>query len=231
MGNTIKESHFEYINLSELSKNEIIGSRHQINPSFKNKCSKIFKKVGIYDDIIMIILNYTFNDHYSIILRLLYKNDNNIRIHWIESKTAISGNITYNYYVRSSGFHFDNFEINLENYINVVLGNCKLIFYGYSTTKIFDCYLNLIDNYKYKYLKDCNKFLKKRYAKNANIISILKEIEVSNIFRRVIVINPYFCDELNMFYFKNPSSMYILPTVLKHLSFIIRNNDFLPRNL
>jgi hypothetical protein len=113
----------------------------------------------------------------------------------------------------------------MQKHINVILGNnCNLVFFKSDKINIFDDNMNLVDNLKYRYFHDCHEFLKRRYSENSNIISKLKNIENSDVFKQVIVINPYFCDELNMFYFKNPTDIYLLPNILKHISFVIDNN-------
>lgn len=228
MGNTNYNPIFEYINLSDLNNNLFLESKYTINSIFKSNCSDTLKYAGLYIDIIKIILDYVIHESYSIIFNMMLPKKINVKkIYWIENKTAISGKLTYHYSYNSFYYNYNYhcLEINLRNHINVIFGNkYKLKFLKSDNINIFDSNTNLIDGHKYKYFYTCNDFLKNKYGNNNEIISRLILIENSDIFEKAIVIDPYFSDELNMFYFKNLNNLHLLSEILKHISFIISKN-------
>jgi hypothetical protein len=229
MGNKIVYSFFENVNLSSLHNDHYIVSKYNSDPLLKKNYYVSLEKIGMSKIICDIIYDYMFNNSsYSIVINK--SKDYEIftkKFYWVEDKTAIDGNILYKYnsFYFLNNYNFHSLEINFGNNINIIIGdNCKLTFSSSDKIDIFDHDVNLTENIKYKYYHNCNEFLKRKYANDKKIISKLEDIENSNIFKKVIVINPYFSNELNMFHFNNITDLYLLPVVLKHLSYIINNN-------
>jgi hypothetical protein len=220
---------FNNIDFSNLGS-ECFESKYPTD-EFTNRFSYILESAGLYRDIINIIFNYMFIKPHSIIFSLTkYLFRCKREIPWQDNKNTISGKIFYSYSFADAHYHYRNVEIDLGNCVNIIFGNdCKLLISRYSCDSsygnmdIFDSNMNLISNSEYMYLHQCNDFLKKIYEYDNKLISKIKSVENSEIFKKIIVIRRFRC-KLTMFYFKDTTNLHYISAILKHLEFIINNN-------